>query len=189
MKFKMAQNSIFAILLRSPWWISGGITAFLLFTAKVVPNPAIAAILLFGAIPFLVVACISGWKRRNVPSNARVERVTEAVRAMSWKTFSDELARGFHEDGCGVTRVEAGAVDFSLNRHNRAAVVSARRWKASQVGVPPLRDLHAACEARDAHEGIFVTTGEITEQAAEYARNHRIQFLTPPEMARLMRWL
>jgi len=188
-KFKMAQNSVFAVLLRSPWWMSALVAGVLLLFAKVVPQPALSVFLLFAAVPFVVIAGISGWKRRHHPSDARVQAVTDAVRGMSWKTFGDEMARGFREDGCGVTRVPNGPVDFSLIRSGRVALVSARRWKATQVGVPALRELAAACDAEGAHEGIFVTIGDITDQAAAYAREHRIQFLTAPEMARLMRWL
>lgn len=185
----MAQNSVFAMLLRSPWWISALITAVFLLLAKAVPSPALSAFLLFAALPFIVIAMISGWKRRNVPSPARITRVTEHVLGLSWKAFADEIDRGFREDGCGVTRVSGGAVDFSLIRHGRVALVNARRWKATQVGVPALRELAAVCQAQEAQEGIFVTVGEITEQASAFARANRIQFLTAPEMAKLMTWL
>jgi restriction system protein len=36
MKLKMNQNSLFAILLRSPWWVSGGIAAALFTAARIV---------------------------------------------------------------------------------------------------------------------------------------------------------
>lgn len=189
MKFKMAQNSVFAVLLRSSWWISALVAAVLVLLAAAVPSPALTLFLLFAAIPFLVISVISAWKRRHVPSAARVQEVTALVSAMSWKTFADTMERAFRDDGCGVTRLPGGAADFSLDRSGRIALVSARRWKASQVGVPALRELAAAREAQDAHEGIVVTLGEVTDQAATFARAHRIQFLTAVEMARLMPWL
>ena len=74
MKFKMAENSLFATLLRSPWWVS-------LFLAVAVG--AVAAALLpasyrlVGALsgfPFAVIAVMAAWRRRGLPSTARVSR-------------------------------------------------------------------------------------------------------------------
>lgn len=182
----MAQNSIFAILLRSPWWISAAIALFLIAGAKVLPNPALAAALLFAALPFVVLAAIAGWKQRHVPSSARVEQTANAVRAMSWQTFSAVLHEGFRQDGCNVTRLTGEQADFALQRKDRLAVVSAKRWKASRVGVQALRELSAARLARGAHEGIYVTTGEVSEQARAYANTNQIRFCTEQELARLL---
>ena len=56
MKFRMHENSLFAILLRSPWWISiaiaGGIAAVV---ALLVP----ATLAVAAALPFLVIGSIA----------------------------------------------------------------------------------------------------------------------------------
>lgn len=182
----MAQNSIFAILLRSSWWISAAIALLLLAGAKVLPNPAVSAVLVFAALPFVVLAAIAGWKQRHMPSSARVEQTADAVRAMSWQTFSAVLHEGFRQDGCEVVRLSGEQADFELRRKDRLAVVSAKRWKASRVGVQALRELNAARQARGAHEGIYVTTGEVSEQATAYANANQIRFISERELARLL---
>lgn len=186
MKLKLAQNSIFAILLRSSWWISAAIALVLLAGAMAATRPTLAAILFFAALPFIVIAAMAAWKQRDVPSAARVERTANAVRAMSWDTFSAVLHEGFREDGCEVTRLRGEPADYALRRKNRLAVVSAKRWKASRVGVQALRELNATREAHGAQEAIYVTTGEISEQALTYANANQIQFMSERELTRLL---
>lgn len=186
MKLTMARNSIFSILLRSPWWMSAAIAALLFAVAIAIATPASSAVLTFAALPFVAIAAIAAWKQRYLPSRVRIERTEAALQAMSWSTFAGVLEEGFRDDGCTVTRLNSGPCDFELRRKNRLAAVSAKRWKASRVGVQALRELAAAREARGAQEAIYVTTGEISAQAAEYARANDIQFLTASELARLL---
>lgn len=186
MKLKLAQNSIFAILLRSPWWASAAIALILLACAAAVTHPTLTALLIFASLPFFVIAPMSAWKRRHIPSPARTERTTAAVRAMSWETFSKVLHEGFREDGCEVTRLQGQAADYALLRNHRLAVVSAKRWKAARVGVQALRELQAAREAHNAQEAIYVTLGEISEAAQAYANANQIQFLSGSALTRLL---
>ena len=186
MKFKMAQNSIFAILLRSSWWVSAAIAAVLLAGSQAASQPLLVTCLMAAALPFIVIAGMAAWKQRSMPSATRVEETAAAVRAMSWPVFKDVLHQGFREDGCEVSNLKGEHADFELRRKNRLAVVSARRWKASRVGVQALEDLNRVRQARDAQEAIYVTIGEVSEQAAAYARAHQIQFMSERELARLL---
>lgn len=185
-KFKMAQNSIFAILLRSSWWISAAIALLFFAGAAGAPNPTVTVVLFFGALPFVVLAAVAAWKQRHLPSATSVARVAERVQAMSWQEFSSVLQTGFREDGCEVTVLNGQQADFSLRRKHRLAVVSAKRWKASRVGVQQLKELHAARQAHDGHESIYVTLGEISDAARAYAKTNQIQFMTASELARLL---
>ena len=73
MKFKMAEKSLFAILLRSPWWISFAIAvAFGLASKALLP----AQYFVFGALgglPFVVIGVIAAWRQFSAPSTAHVE--------------------------------------------------------------------------------------------------------------------
>ena len=185
-KFQMAQNSIFAILLRSPWWISAAIALLFFLGAAGAPHPTVTAVLFFAALPFVVLAAIAAWKQRHLPSTASVARVAEKVQAMSWQAFANELHAGFRRDGCEVTRLNDQQADFCLRRKGRLAVVGAKRWKASQVGVQPLRELHAARQAHEGQESLYVTLGDISDAAKVYAKANQIQFITASELARLL---
>ena len=186
MKLKLAQNSIFAILLRSSWWISALVALVLLAISQAVSSPLITTFLVFASVPFVVISIIAAWKQRNAPSAARIERTADAVRNMSWEAFSAVLHDGFSEDGCEVTRLQGEPADYLLRRQGRLAVVSAKRWKASRVGVQALRDLNARREAHEAHEGVYVTLGEISEQAQAYAKANQIRFMSETELAKLL---
>jgi restriction system protein len=50
----------------------------------------------------------------------------------------------------------------------------------------PLRELDAARRARDAYGCIYVTTGEITAQAAAFAAEKNIRLLHGAELARML---
>ena len=63
---------------------------------------------------------------------------------------------------------------------------SVKRWKAARTGIEPLQDLHAAKEAHDAQECIYVTTGELTDKARAFAGKHAIRLVGGSELARLL---
>jgi restriction system protein len=145
MKLKMAENSLFAVLLRSPWWISvalgvvlGGLGVALL------PESWRAAGALSG-FPFLVIGALAAWRQAKLPSAARVAETQQAVAAMAWPAFAALLEQAFARDGYAVQRGAASsAVDFVLERRGRRMLVSARRWKSARTGIEALRPLQAA---------------------------------------------
>jgi len=183
MKFRMHENSLFAILLRSPWWISIAIAAGITTLAAIFVPPAYAVI---ASLPFLVIGGIAGWGQLRAPSAARLERTLEAVRAMSWNDFSGALEEAFRRDGYAVSRVAGAAADFEMTKAGRTALVSCKRWKAARTGVEPLRDLDAARRAREAHECIYVATGEFTDGARTFANEKKIRVLHVAELAKLL---
>lgn len=185
MKFKLSQNSTFAVLLRKPWWISAALALLMVgLTAALVPS--YIALGTFAALPFAIIAVASAWKRRKLPSGSRVERTLEAVRAMSWNEFSNVLDQALRDDGCDVERLGEGAADFKLSKRGRISVVSAKRWKTARVGVEPLRELLAARERHGAMECLFVATGDITENAEKFAMANRIQLVDGTQLAMLL---
>ena len=105
MKFEMNKNSLFAVLLRSPWWISAGIAALMAGIAfMLVPDPYKIVGALSGT-PFLVIAAVAGWKQLRRPSSARIDKTREAVRAMAWIDFASALEAGYRREGYEVKRV------------------------------------------------------------------------------------
>jgi len=186
MKWQMNENSLFAILLRSSWWVSFAIAAALTAVAvALLPEPY----RIFGAVtglPFFVIGCIAAWRQFQAPSRARIESTLAAVRAMSWVEFSRAIEAAYRGDGYAVTAVSAAAADFEIRKEWRSALVSCKRWKAARTGIEPLQDLHAAKEARKAQECIYVATGEFTDNARAFAGKHAIRLMGGPELARLL---
>ena len=74
MKFKMPRNSIFAVLLRSPWWISAAIAALLSVGGFAALPLEYAAMGVFAAIPFAaVIAIMAAWKAQLRARQTRVQ--------------------------------------------------------------------------------------------------------------------
>jgi restriction system protein len=181
MKLKLHQNSLFAVLMRSPWWFSGLLAAGI-FGATRLFLPLEFAI--FSASPFVVIAAYVAWKQLRAPSAVRVAATLERLTAMPREGFTAALEAGWRREGYEVSR--AGAhFDLELRREGRVSLVVCRRWKAERTGVEPLRELHEAGRKREAQELIYVAAGEITEQAHAFAAEKKVRLIYGDELARL----
>jgi restriction system protein len=179
----MAENSLFAILLRSQWWISILIAAGVAAAARLVVPDVYA---FFTALPFIVIGCVAAWRQFRAPSAARIADTLEALRAMSWGDFSGALEDAFRRDGYVVTRLAGTAADLELTRAGRISLVGCKRWKAAHTGVDPLRELDDARRARDAHECIHVASGEITAAARAFALERKIRLIHGADLVKLL---
>jgi restriction system protein len=184
MKFEMAKNSLFAVLLRSPWWMSAVIAAGIFAGLRLVLPQNYA---FFVALPFIAIGGYALWQQLRSPSEARVAGALEAIRAMSWDEFSGAIERAFGRDGYSVSRPSGTQADFELVRARRISLVACKRWKAARTGVEPLRELLAERRARDAHECIYVAAGEISDNALAFAAEYNIRLLQGAELAKLLR--
>lgn len=187
MKLKMAKNSIFAVLLRSPWWMSAGVAVLLSAGGFAALPLEYAAMGVFAAVPFAVIAIMAAYKQLRAPSETRVQAVAEATAVMSWADFANTVEAGFKRDGCEVERLQMPGADFALSKDGHVAIVSAKRWKAARVGVEPLRELQAAREKRGAREAIYIALGDVSDNAWKYAKAQGVSLMTAPELAKLLR--
>lgn len=183
----MARNSLFAILLRSPWWVSIGVAAVLALLAGALLPAAYRVVGALSAVPFVVIGAIAARRQWSLPSAARVSRTAEALGTMAWPAFAQLLEDAFRRDGHTVQRGTATAVDFELERSGRKMVVSARRWKTARTGLDALRALQAAREAADAPDALYIGLGELTDQARTFAAGHRIAIWQAAELAQALR--
>lgn len=186
MQWTMNENSLFAILLRSRWWISFALAAgFSTAGAAFLPAPYTVAGLLMGA-PFLVIGCIAAWRQLRLPSSRKIERTVTAAQAMSVPDFTRELMEGLRRDGYDVDPAPGKGFDFSMRKDYRRSVVMSRRFKVARTGVEPLREVLSARDAADAQDAVYVALGEVTEQAQQFAARHTIRILGGAELARLL---
>lgn len=194
MKFQMAKNSLFAILLRKPWWVSLLIAVALgLVAAALLPTDYRVAGAISG-FPFLVIAGLAAWRQRLLPSATQVENTRQAVSAMAWPAFAALLEQAFRRDGYTVSRParNGDAVDFVLERANRRMFVAARRWKSARTGLETLRALQAAREAADGdriNDALVVGLGDLTDTARPFAAEQRIAVWQAAEIAQALRGL
>lgn len=189
MKLKMAQNSLFAILLRSPWWISVAIALVLgLIGAALLPE-SFRVIGALSGLPFGVIAVIAARHQWQLPSAARVTETQQALAKMSWPAFAALLEQAFRRDGYTVQPGQTAAVDFELGRQGRRTLVSARRWKSARTGQDALRALQAARDAAEAPDALYIGLGELSDNARPFAARHRIAVWQAPELAQALRGL
>jgi restriction system protein len=187
LKFEMAENSLFAILLRSSWWISVLVAAAIVLLSRIALPEKYFVFGAVGALPFLVIGGITLWRQLQKPSASRVARTLEAVGAMSWRDFSASLEAAFRRDGYEVVRIDAAGADFEMRKAGRKTLVNCKRWKVGRTGIEPLRELLAARDRREADEVVYVATGQVTEQADRYAAEKRIRLMQGEDLARLLR--
>jgi restriction system protein len=189
MKLKMARNSLFAILLRSPWWISVAIAVVMgLIGAALLPE-RFRVIGALSGLPFGVIGAIAARRQWQLPSAARVAQTQQALATMAWPAFAALLEQAFRRDGYTVQRGQTAAVDFELARQGRCMLVSARRWKSARTGEDALRALQAARDAAEASDALYIGLGELSDNARPFAARHGIAVWQAPELAQALHGL
>ena len=183
----MAENSLFAILLRSPWWASLGIALALALLMRLLLPEQYAVAGMLGSFPFVVIAAMAAWKQLRAPSAAQVSQTLERLQAMSSREFGDALEVAFRAQGHEVRRVDVPGADLELTLGRRRTVVAFKRWKAATVGVEALRELHAAQLRLDADASLYMAAGTVSEKANDFARESRVQLMGLAELAQLLR--
>ena len=173
MKLKMAEKSLFAILLRSPWWISFALAGVVGMAARLLLPAAYADVGMMGGLPFVVIGCIAFWRQARAPSSTQIDQTVERLAAMNWREFAPLLQAAYQRQGYAV-QVSGGAADFELRKDGATTLVSARRWKAANPGVETLRELVVLRDAQDARHATFLTLSNLSASAAKYARDHRV---------------
>jgi restriction system protein len=186
MKLKMAEKSLFAILLRSPWWTSIGIAVAIGLVARIVLPARLEGMAPFMGLPFIVIGLLAARRQLQAPSAARVARTLQAAGAMAAGDFVNAVEQAYRRDRHAVTRLPGPDADLEVFKAGRMTVVSCKRWKAARVGVEPLRELQAVQTTREAHGAVYIALGELTDNARAFAAREGIQVLQGADLAMLL---
>ena len=186
MKFKMAPNSLFAVLLRSPWWISMVIALAVAAVAFALLPEQYRGLGAMGGFPFIVIGLVALWQQMRLPSAKRSEEILRATSAMNWPEFSTLLEEGFINQGYQVERLQ-GVADFAIERKGATTLVAARRWKAARHGEESLQALRSAAQTRGDGNCLYVALGDLSTQAQAFAKRHHIQLMQGPALALLLK--
>ena len=186
MKYKMAKNSLFAILLRSPWWVSIAIVAgFALGAKALLPEPYVPFGVI-GGLPFLVIGVIRAWRQWRDPNPEHLSAALARAGEMSWRDFSSALEQAFGRQGFEVTRLSSPAADLQLVKDGGMTLVSCKRWKAANHGVEALRDLAFEQRAQGAQHATYVCLAHVSDKAQRYAKEEGIRLMPTVELAQLL---
>ena len=189
MKLKMAKNSLFAVLLRSPWWVSALVALVLTLLSLALLPAEYRAVGVISGLPFVVIAAIAARRQWELPNAARVAETGQAVAKMDWPTFSHLLEQGFRRDGFEVQRSQSEAFDFELSKDGKRMLVCARRWKAARTGLEALRALQTARAAADVSSALYIGLGSVSETGLPFAAKHQITIWRLDELAFALRGL
>jgi restriction system protein len=112
----------------------------------------------------------------------------ERIRRLSWQAFEDFIAGIYREEGYLVEQAAHGRADggydLVLLREQTSVLVQCKHWLVFNVGVPRIRELAGAMHKVGATGGVFVTTGEFTKPAREFARGMAIELIDGKALVR-----
>ena len=92
MKLRMAKNSLFAVLLRSPWWISAVIALALGMASFALLPEQFRLVGALSGLPFAVIAALAARQQWRLPSAARVAETHAALGAMAGPAYCEPFA-------------------------------------------------------------------------------------------------
>ena len=187
-KFKMSSNSLFAILLRSPWWISFVIAAAIGIVGAALLPEKYALMGVVGSLPILGVGCVAAWRQLRAPSAAQVDATVDAALALPWRTFADTLHNAWEAGGAVVERLPGPSADFRLTQDGRVTLVKAQRWKAASHGADSIRQLLASMPAAGATAASYMAIqGDVSAAARALARDNDVVLMDRAALAKLLR--
>ena len=186
MKFKMSEKSLFATLLRAPWWVSFLVMFGVALVAGALLPEAYKIAGMLGAFPFFVIGVMAAWRQRSAISPNRIQELVEQARGMGWRDFSVLVEEALRQQGFVVTRLNDGPADFQIEKNGRVTLVSAKRWKAATVGAEHLLELLAVRESRDAFSCTCMSLGVFSQAAIDLANDSPMQLLGSANIAQLM---
>jgi restriction system protein len=185
MAFQMKENSLFAMLLRNPWWYSILIGAVLVLISAVIGERFIV-FGVFAAVPFVGIGTFRAYRQSQLPSAGKIERTDETVRAMAAREFVAMLSSAYEEEGYRVAPFKGKAADLQIEKSGRVFLVNCKRIKAANSSVEPLRALVAAGDSSEAAGLILIILGDLSSDAYDFAAANNIDIRGVHELALLL---
>ncbi len=187
MKFKMAPNSLFAILLRNPWWVSFLIVGVVSVLCLALLPKDLAVFGIMGTFPFVITGLVALNRQWNAPTAAQIAAQHEKAAGQSWKEFSKDLEARFVAQGFFVERLPdakaEGRADFRLRKAGQTTLVAAKRYKAATQGLEHVQALLAHQQEEGADHAMLVCLGSLSEQAEKLARDKGVTVGLPSPKA------
>jgi restriction system protein len=186
MKWKMSPNSLYAVLLRSPWWASLLVVLVIVLVSGALLPAEYRPFGMLASLPFLGIGLYRAWQQGQAPNPKRVAQALERASAMPWREFSAVLQQAYKHQGYDVAVLPGPAADLKLTFSGRTTLVSGKRWKAAAHGVEPLRELVSAKESLDADLCTYISLGAVSEQARSFAKEQGITLVSGQALAMLI---
>jgi restriction system protein len=132
----------------------------------------------FLASPFLLLGIISYLKQRYRAQLLERESNLKALRIMPWRDFEmlvgEALRRdGFYVDEKGSSGPSSG-VDLALWKNDQMIIVQCKRWDMKNIDIDAVKQLYNCMPTEKADACLFVTSGEYTYAAKDFAKGKPI---------------
>lgn len=108
----------------------------------------------------------------------------DLLRQIEWKRIEELTAAYFREKTFRTETIRAGAdggIDVKLYVKDKVepfAIVQCKAWNTQRVGVKPVRELLGVMAHEKVAKGIFVTTGDYTQEAIAFAKENPLNLIT-----------
>ncbi len=184
MKFKISEKSLFAVLLRSPWWYSLALGVAVIAASRALLSNELWIFGAMGGVPFLVITGIAVYRQRNRMSQAAIATTLESMGQQGWKDFSAQLETQLGRHGYHIDSRSAGSgADYVVSRQGRISVLCAKRWKAAQVSESDLQALRNSMDQHEARDGLYLSLGRANAKTQAFAQLNRIAILSDAPLA------
>lgn len=175
---KLPPNSLFAILLRSPWWVSALLVVGFVLLSRVLLSDAYWKFAAVGAFPFVITAAIAFKLQFKQPKTSDVQLQLETLSNMPWPVFSEKIIQNLTKQGYSVSRLESGkGADFLVSRNDQKIIVAAKKWKAANLGESELHQLNKTKQLHQADAAWYITIGNVSNKAVLFANKNQIELL------------
>ncbi len=186
MNFKMREKSLFAVLLRSPWWISLLVAAAMAAAASALLPAQYVPFGVAGCLPFVIIAGMAAWKQRDTISPERADQLLADAAALPAQAFVAKIAAFYERQGYAVNKLAQGSADLQLVKYEQTTVLACKRWKAATHGAEPLRELTALRDKLKAERCIYISQNPVTAQALAFAKQEGIVLISDAGLAQLL---
>lgn len=119
------------------------------------------------------------------------QQSVQNIRGLHWRDFERLLAayyvrQGFVVDITGGGGADGG-VDLVLKRLDHKALVQAKNWKTSSVGVSVVREMRGLMAVHRAAKGIVVCSGTFTKDALQFGSENGVELIDGQKLAAMVR--
>jgi restriction system protein len=147
----------------------------------------VPVLLLIGAVVSAVIR-----KRRHALHSAVVHAGRgNVMRNLTWQQFEKFIGAHFVQQGFAVEETGKpgpdGGVDLKLRRGKDGYLVQCKQWRARQVGVAAVRELHGVMASAGAVGGFVVTSGKFSDEARKFAKGREIELIDGRKLKVIMR--
>ncbi len=131
------------------------------------------------------------WAWRAPPASVTPEPIgftPELLSALEWRRLEMLVTLYFQKTGYVARRNRVGAdggVDIIISHPGEsqpAAFVQCKAWRVYTVGVKPVRELLGVMAAEKVGHGFFVTTGDFTAEAVQFARGQSLVLVSGSDL-------